>query len=137
LKAQDILKQNESIAGIIYNFLRKAKPDDRPQNLDGLRLNKDGSVSKKQPPPLFVRTVIERSPSEQRTQLERIADEVTVMNAMRDGTIPVTKTATKDCPRCPFWVPCSLHERGSDSYKAVLRAHFRQQDPYADTRKAA
>jgi hypothetical protein len=137
LKTQGILKQNESIEGIIYNFLRKAKLDDRPQNLDGLRTNKDGSISKKQPPPLFVRTVIERSAKEQRTQLERIADEVAVMNAVREGIIPITKTSTRDCPRCPFWIPCTLHERGSDSYKSVLRNNYRRADPYADMRKAA
>jgi hypothetical protein len=137
LRSQGILKPNEPIAGIIYNFLRKAKPDERPMNVDGLHLNKDGSVSKKQPPQAFVRQVIERSSKEQRTQLERIADEVAVMNAIRKGILPVTKTVTKDCTYCPFWTPCTLHERGSDSYKTVLRNNYRQADPYADMRKAA
>jgi hypothetical protein len=137
LKTQGILSKDEQIAGIIYNFLRKAKPDERPFNDDGLYLNKDGSVSKKQPPHAFVRTIIERSPKEQRTQLERIADEVSVMNAMREGTIPVTKTVTKDCTYCPFWVPCTLHERGSEAYKTVLKNNFSQNDPYQDMRKAA
>jgi hypothetical protein len=137
LRANGILKQNEKISGIIYNFLRKAKPDERPYNDDGLYLNKDGSVSKKQPPQAFVRTVIERSPREQNTQLARIADEVAVMNAVRERVIPITKTATKDCPRCPFWVPCTLHERGSEAYETVLKNNFSQGDPYADMRKAA
>jgi hypothetical protein len=137
LKAQRILGPNENIAGIIYNFLRKTKPDERPYNNDGQYLNKDGTVSKKQPPQAFVRTVIERSPKEQNTQLARIADEVMVMNAVREGIIPITKTVTRDCTYCPFWIPCNLHERGSDSYKTVLKNHYRQQDPYIDTRKAA
>lgn len=137
LRNAGILKPNERIAGIIYNFLRKAFPDDRPQNEEGLRLNKDNSVSKRQPPQPFVRAMVERSPKEQAHQLQRIADEVTVMNAVRNHTIPITKTPTKDCPRCPFWIPCNLHERGSDSYKTVLKTNFRQEDPYKDTRKSA
>jgi hypothetical protein len=80
---------------------------------------------------------MDRSPKEQNTQLSRIADEVAVMNAVRDGTIPITKTPTKDCPRCPFWVPCTLHERGSDSYKTVLKSNYRQIDPYQDMRKTS
>jgi len=138
LRTKGILKPGEHIEGIIYNFLRKAKFDERPQDEEGQRLNKDGSVSKKQPPPLFVREIKERSPKEQATQLARIADEVAVMNAVRKGTIPITKTPTKDCPRCPFWIPCTLHERGSaDAYKAVLKNNFRQIDPYEDMRKSA
>jgi Zierdtviridae exonuclease len=137
LRAQGILKPNEPIAGIIYNFLRKTSGDDREQNEEGQYLNKDGNVSKRQPPPPFVRETIFRSRSEQRTQLERIADEIAVMNAVRDGTIPVTKTPTKDCPHCPFWTPCTLDERGSDSVLSVLKADFIKHDPYADNRKSA
>jgi len=138
LRQQGILKPKEQIAGIIYNFLRKAMPDERPYNEDGQYLNKDGSVSKRQPPKLFHREPVERSPLEQRTQLERIADEVAVMNAVRKGQIPVTKTPTKDCPRCPFWIPCTLHERGNQhAFHEVMKNHFRQVDPYGDMRKSA
>lgn len=186
LRAKGVLKPGEEIAGIIYNFLRKTKPDDRPQDAEGLYHNKPvkedyvaalgeigitlveqsspksgpiviekatlkdleaavsfakipvlGEISKKQPPPAFVREVVPRTAKEQKTQLERIADEVAVMNAVRDGTIPVTKTPTRDCPRCPFWTPCTLHERGSSAYKTVLKSNFEQIDPYADMRKSA
>lgn len=186
LRAKGILRPGEEIAGIIYNFLRKAMPDERPQDVSGLYHNKPtkehyvealqstgartveqaspksgpiaidkaklgdlevaarfarvevmGEVSKSQPPPRYIRELVERTPAEQRTQLDRIADEVAVMNAVRDGIIPVTKTPTKDCPRCPFFTPCILHERGKDSYKAILKADFRQIDPYEDMRKSA
>lgn len=178
LRAKGILKPKEDIAGIIYNFLRKAMPDERPQNGQGLYLNKptkehyvaaligvdgwtedrlrklkvddldsvaaanylvvEGDISKSQPPPRYVREIIERSRIEQRTQLDRIADEVTVMNAVRDGTIPLTKTPTKDCPRCPFWMPCQLHERGSlHAFQEVLQADYIQEDPYLDDQKSA
>ena len=137
LKAEGVLRKGEEIEGIVYNFLRKAMPDQRPRNSQGLYLNKDETVSKKQPPPMFVREPVTRSREEQHTQLDRIADEVAVMNAVRDGTIPLTKTPTKDCPRCPFWGPCVLHERGAESYKSVLRSNFIRVDPYEDMRKSA
>jgi len=138
LRAKGILGPKEHIEGIIYNFLRKTTPDDRPQDEEGNFLNKDGSISKRQPPQAFVRTMVERSPLEQNTQLVRIADEVAVMNAVREGKIPITKTPTKDCPRCPFWIPCGLHERGNrHAMEVVLKNNFRQQDPYADMRKSA
>jgi len=139
LRANGTLREGEEIAGIQYNFLRKAKPDQREQNKEGHYLNKDGSVSKRQSPDMFVRpNPIERTPPEQVTQLKRIADEVAVMNAVRDGTIPLTKTPTRDCPRmCPFWGPCTLHEHGSKSYKSVLKHNFIQADPYKNYRKSA
>lgn len=177
LRAKGVLKPGEDIAGIIYNFLRKAMPDERPVNEQGLYLNKptktdyitaltgvdgwaeadlrkmkvddldsiaaanfirvDGEVSRSQPPPRYIREVIERTPAEQRTQLERIADDVAVMNAAREGIIPITKTPTKDCPRCPFFTPCVLHERGKASYKTILKNNYVQIDPYEDMRKSA
>ena len=138
LRAKGILKPKEHIEGIIYNFLRKSMPDERPTDADGQHLNKDGSVSKRQPPQPFVRGLVERSELEQRTQLSRIADEVAVMNAVRDKTIPITKTPTKDCPRCPFWIPCNLHERGNQhAFHEVLKHNFQQINPYEDMRKSA
>lgn len=40
LRKKGVLGKNENIAGIMYNFLRKAMGDTRPQNEDGLRMNK-------------------------------------------------------------------------------------------------
>src|SRR5579872_1493682 len=76
LREKGILGPKENIAGIIYNFLRKWMGDDRPQDEHGNYLNKDGSVSKKQPPPAFQRETVTRSPAESRTQMERLAAEV-------------------------------------------------------------
>jgi hypothetical protein len=138
LRAAGVLKPGEEIAGIQYNFLRKAMPDERERNADGYYLNLNGSVSKKQPPPYFLRPdPVMRNASEQATQLQRITDEVAWMNAIRDGSLPVIKTPTRDCPRCPFWGPCTLHEQGSDSYKTLLASNFTQEDPYEDDSKSA
>ncbi len=137
LRAKGVLRPDEEIAGITYNFLRKSMPDERLVNDEGLSLNKDGSVSKKQPTSRFLREVVERSPAEQQTQLLRMADEVRVMNAMRDGTIPVYKNTNRDCTFCQFFTMCTLHERGGESWKTVMKAEFVQQNPYADRRKPA
>jgi hypothetical protein len=133
LRNKGLLKPGQQIAGIQYNFLRKAMPDQRPQNELGEHLNKNGSVSLKQPPPRFVRPdLIERSPVEIGTQMNRIADEVTVMNAIREGIIPITKTTTKDCPGCDYWEMCQVHERGGDNWKQIARSAYVRQDPYED-----
>lgn len=40
LRLQGLIGQDEIIEGIIYNFLRKAKADERPRNAEGLYCNK-------------------------------------------------------------------------------------------------
>lgn len=40
LRAEGLIKPDESIAGINYNFLRKALPDDRPTDAEGYACNK-------------------------------------------------------------------------------------------------
>jgi len=139
LRARGILGPTEHIAGITYNYLRKSMPDDRPVNELGQSLNQDGSVSKRQPVPQFVRQVVERAPSEVRTQMARMADEVAVMNAVREGVIPLTKTPTKMCPRmCEFWDLCGLHERGSTrAIEAMKNSTFHSDDPYNRYRKSS
>lgn len=130
LRAREVLEADESIAEITYNFLRKAKPDDRPVNEGGARLNKDGRVSKRQPPPMFVREPIEKVAGQDKRALERVADEVAVMNAMRRGEIPVYKSTTRDCTWCMFFDMCEMHELGGDDWKEFMRSSFSQQNPY-------
>jgi hypothetical protein len=130
LRREGILKDGEEIAGIHYNFLRKSMADDRPQNELGEYLNKDGSVSKKQPPDRYVRETVERSARERATQLERLGREVSIMTGMMQGTIPVIKHTTKECSWCQFFTACKLHERGGNAYKSVLAAQFTQGNPF-------
>jgi len=137
-RAKGVLKKDEEIAGIIYNFLKKVKPDDRPRDEGGAYLNQDGTVSKRQPKSPFIREIVLRGPREQQIQMQRMTDEVTVMNGMRDGTIPVYKNTTRDCTWCDFFIPCQLHERGSKNFEIVLKVDFKQVDPYAyDTKSAS
>jgi hypothetical protein len=139
LRSRGVLGEKEHIAGVMYNFLRKSMPDDRPTNEEGLSMNKNGTVSKRQPVPKFHREPIERAPSEVRTQMTRLADEVAVMNAIREGVIPATKAPTKMCPRiCEFWTLCGLHERGNTrAIEAMKRSTFTSRDPYDRYRKSS
>jgi hypothetical protein len=138
LRSRGILNPGETIAGIMYNFLRKSRPDPRPQNAEGAYLNQDGKVSKKQPPAPFLRTVVERLPGELRSQMDRMADEVQIMNGMRAGTIPITKSTSKDCTFCDFFDLCVLHEKGTNDWRELARASYTQSDPYARyTQKSA
>lgn len=138
LRAKGVLKPGEEIAGIQYNFLRKSMPDDRPVNEEGLSLNQNGTVSKRQPAPRFERPEpIERSPAEQKTQMLRMANEVVVMEAMRTGQIPIYKNTGRHCVQCPFFTMCTLHERGGDAWKTVMAAEYIQRDPYGEKRKSA
>jgi hypothetical protein len=137
LRSEGILGPREHIGEITYNFLRKSTGDDRERDDGGRYLNKDGKVSKRQPSPLFLRHPVERTPGEVKRQLESLADQVTWMNAMRDGTMPVTKTKTKDCPWCQFFDMCKTHEHGGDAWLELADGMYYQKDPYAENRKAA
>lgn len=131
------IRKGELIDCITYNFMRKALPDKRETNAEGKRLNKNGTISKVQPAPLFQREEVYRSPRERANQINRIANEVRWMNIIRDGKAPPYKTPTRDCSwDCSFHDMCLIHERGGDDWKEYQRAMFSRQDPYADHRKS-
>lgn len=137
-RAMGLLKDGEEIAGIIYNFLRKAKHDPRDQNEMGQYLNQNGEVSKRQSPAPFVRKVVERRASERKSQMNRLAGEVTWMAAMRDGTMPVLKFTGKHCARyCDFFTMCTLHERGGKAWMEVAEALYTRINPYERYTKSA
>jgi hypothetical protein len=138
LRGMKVLKPNEEIAGIVYNFLRKAKPDPRPRNADGAYLNLNGEVSKKQSSPPFVRHTVERNQGELRSQMQRLADEVTWMNAMRDGTMPVLKFTGRHCARfCDYFNMCKLHENGGDAWLELADSLYTRRSPYDRYQKSA
>lgn len=138
LRHRGVLKPGDNIAGIMYNFLKKAMPDDRPKDAEGHALNKDGSISKRQPSILFLREFVERSRGEVQTQIQRIQNEASWMAAARKNPDILFKTSTQDCHwQCPIYDMCTLHERGGDDWKEFRRAMFTRRDPYADHRKSA
>jgi PD-(D/E)XK nuclease superfamily len=139
LRADGTLKPKEDIEGIQYNFLRKAMPDDRPTNALGESLNKDGSVSKRQPTAAFVRPEpVLRSRGEVKSQMEALQKETEIAIKLLDGSIPVTKTPTKDCPNsCEFFDMCILHNRGGEAWKTLARSTFKKVDPFDRYRKSS
>lgn len=137
LRAQGIIGPKDVINGILYNYLRKAKPDSRDKDQNGLYLNKDGSVSKRQPKPEFHREVIERSPGEVNRQLERLGDDARWMRAVESGRAPLIKNTTPNCPYCQFFDLCVLDEKGNKrAVEAYKRSSFTVEDAYRDHRKS-
>lgn len=134
LKAQGILKPKQDLDFILYNFLRKGMPDVRPKNDLGQRLNKDGSVSKVQPLPLFHREVVYRDEADRATMLQRVRMEAWEMRLVRAGKLPIYKTPTMGCSwDCAFFDMCELHETGAD-WEESRRQIMTTWDPYEDHR---
>jgi hypothetical protein len=138
LQHEGVLGKGDSIAGIMYNFLRKGFPDERPRNAEGQYLNKDGSVSKNQAAPLFVREPVERTRKERATQLRRIQNEAYWMRAAKKAPDQIYKNPTRDCQwDCSFFDMCQLHEKGGEDWMEFRDAMYVSRDPYADHRKSA
>lgn len=130
LKAQGVLKEDENLDFVLYNFLRKGMPDQRPQNEKGQYLNKDGSVSRIQPPPLFKREIVYRGNAERRNTMLRVIKIAKLMKKARGGRFPIYKIPTRDCSwQCEFVDMCELHESGGD-WQSLKRSTMTKWDPY-------
>lgn len=115
LKERSILKPGKELQGIVFNFLRKGKRDDRPTNEKGQYLNKDGTISQKQPPPFFERFVSYRGAHEQVLTKERVAFELQEMGLVKAGSLALLKSPDKmNCKFCDVRDICELHETGND-----------------------
>ena len=75
LRKLGLIKRSQQFRGILYNILRKALTDERPQNTQGKYLNQDGSVSKRQPSPLFIRHPVTMTKKAKIITLQRVRDE--------------------------------------------------------------
>lgn len=130
LRKHKILKAEEKLKGILYTFLRKSMPDERPRDSLGQSLNKDGSVSKRQPAPLFHRELVFRDEYDRRMIRARTLAQAGEMEQIRRGRMSVYKTPGRfTCAGCQFIGPCELHETGAD-YKPLLRSHYEVYNPY-------
>lgn len=131
------LQKGQKFRGIMYNFLRKALPDERPQNTAGQYLNQDGSVSKRQPPAYFVRKPVTFTNKAKAITLERVRDETAAITLktleLRIGELSpnrIPKTQHKSCPKtCPFFDMCVMEENGID-IRDIRRIKYKRQDPY-------
>lgn len=136
LRQQGYLEDGEEIDFILYNFLRKAKPDPRPEDERGRKLNKDGSVSKSQPPPYFHREAVYRSETDRQNLINRVRAEAWEMAKVREGKLPLIKNPTQDCHwDCPMFDVCELHETGAD-WEEMLSVAYTTWDPYAAHRES-
>jgi hypothetical protein len=122
--------------GMMFNFLRKAKPDERAKDEKGRALNKDGSISKVQPKPLFFRHPVPRTAAHRNETARRLALQSWEIEQRRAGKLPIHKNATKDCAwDCVFHGICELHEAGQD-WEEVAKYEFTRGDPYEVYRKS-
>jgi len=115
LEEQGILKPGQKLMGIEFNFLRKAERDTRPKNAKGQYLNQDGSVSKVQPSPHFLRQPSYRGEHERELTRQRVAEEIREIKLVKAGKLSLLKTPDKiHCKFCDVKDICELHETGSD-----------------------
>jgi hypothetical protein len=138
---QGLLLPHQRPAGMIFNHLRKAFPDERPKDKDGFSLNRDGSVSKKQPAPYFARTPIFRDFKERDRLRTQIISEFFDMQIVRqserlEGDDAPPEGAYKNqgqftCPGCWCMDFCELHEIGAD-WTEMRSLISREWNPYAE-----
>lgn len=131
------LLRGRRFKGIMYNFLRKALPDERETNEKGQYLNKNGTVSKRQPPPMFVRHPVTMTREARRVTLERIRRETTEivdvtrqLRSKRLDPLDLPKTPHRSCPRfCDYFTMCVMQENGVPT-RDFRKAQYVKRDPY-------
>ena len=131
------VSKREHVSGILYNYLRKAVPSDKPTNAEGLVLNKNGSISARQPPAFFQRSPFPMSARAKANVLRRLEREVTKLArhtlALRNGSLPwqdLGKTPHHSCPKyCDYFPICELHYEGAD-ISAMRESLYRKENPY-------
>ena len=116
--------------------LSKMKVDELKAEAEDLGLVVYGEPSKVQPTPIFKRYEIRRTSKEQKHQLQRVVDDVLVMDMARKGQIPVLKAPGKLCPYCDFFQLCQLEEARGD-VDSMISTLFKHRDPYHDHRDGA
>jgi hypothetical protein len=128
LRNQGIIKKDDHVAFMLFNFLRKAMPDERPKNADGYALNKDGTVSKNQPSELFVRHKAYRDEAAQKNMRLRTMQEANEIISARKGEIPLIKSPGQmNCGSCWVRDVCELHDVNQD-WKAMASAILQHRD---------
>lgn len=136
LRHKGIFGPKDRLDGIVFNCLRKAMPDERPKDAQGRSLNKDGSVSARQPAALFWRYTSRREPRERVTQAHRVLAEARRMSLIRKGKLELLKHPTEQCPHCPFFDICELDESDPQAAQHMARSLYVRRDPYRDHREA-
>lgn len=137
LRNAGVINKHQHFKGVMYNFARKALPDERAVDAEGRSLNKNGTVSKRQPTPVFVRHPVTLSRAAKVIALRRLQLEARIITAMtaelrnkRINPDNLPKTPHSSCPKlCPFFTMCVAEEQGGD-IKEMQRSMFVRRDPY-------
>lgn len=137
MRRQGLLSKEDRFRGVMYNFLRKALPDERPTNEKGQALNKNGTVSARQPTPVFIRHAVVLSRKAKQIALMRLRVETRMITAyaeaVRDKRIDpayIPKTPHSSCPKlCQYFAMCVVEEQGGD-IKTMQRTMYVRHDPY-------
>jgi len=132
-----VIKSESEFKGIMYNFMRKGLPDERPTDAKGMHLNQNGSVSKRQPLVQFVRHPVLLTRPAKRVTLNRLRADVnrvaTLTNLLHSGAISgevLSKTPHHSCPKfCDYFPICEMEENGLDITQAQKDMYTRQ-NPY-------
>lgn len=137
LRKLGIIKAHQEFKGIKYNFLRKALPDMREVNAAGKYLNKNGTVSKRQPTPQFLRHPVTLTKPAKIRALRRIQQETCEVTDMAElvrsrrlHPSALNITPHKSCPKlCDYFSICEMEENGLPTADAI-RAMFVRRNPY-------
>lgn len=105
------------------------EPSSRCHVRKGQSLNKDGSVSKLQPAPLFRREEVRRSEAERANLIRRARQEARDIRKAREGKLALYKNPGEHCNWCQFRDMCEVHESASD-WRALRGALFTEWSPY-------
>jgi hypothetical protein len=133
-----LIKSGAQFRGIMYNFARKALSDERPRDSEGRALNKNGTVSARQPAINFVRHLVTLSRAAKLQTLKRIRAETHMLTlltlSIRAGNIDpavIPKTPHSSCPKtCQFFGMCVQEENGGDT-RTMEETMYVVRDPYA------
>jgi hypothetical protein len=130
-----LLSTRRELNGMLYNFLRKALPDERPSRFaNGTRiyLNQNGEVSKRQPPPYFMRLPIFRDEHDRKEAVRRAMVEYDRIEKFRAGKLQITKNSGQfTCPMCSYRDLCEIHEVGGD-FTSMLKDTTQAWNPYEE-----
>lgn len=137
LRKLGVITDDCRFRGVMYNFLRKGLSDDRETDSHGRALNKNGTVSRRQPAPLFVRHPVHLTQAAKVMALKRLQQDTIAVTALtqalRERTIDpayLPKTPHNSCPKtCQYFTMCVAEEQGSD-IRDMQRQMFRRENPY-------
>ncbi|MDD2326258.1 MAG: PD-(D/E)XK nuclease family protein [Alphaproteobacteria bacterium] len=93
-----------------------------------------GEVSASQPKKNLDRVQVYRHRSQQRSQVERIQNDLEAMSLVKNGLLKATKTPTRECGFCEFRELCELDESGKD-WTEMAEMMYTKWDPYSAHRE--